>query len=108
MNFINNAEMAALVDAGMAETEVTKSTANGVTTTTIYAGCPSSKTSQAQPPYAKNANGDLLADGGTVVTTPIWKIRRTIVTENGDTTTVSTKWAEGAWNDRTTLNYKYL
>lgn len=108
MNFINYAEMAGLVDAGMAETEVIKTTENGANITTIYAGYPSSKTSQAQPPYAKNANGDLLTDGGTVVTTPVWKIRRSIVTENGDTTTVSTKWAEGAWDDRANLNYQYL
>lgn len=108
MNFINNAEMAGLVDAGMAETEVIKTTSNGANITTIYAGCPSSKTSQAQPPYAKNDNGDLLADGGTVVTTPVWKIRRTIVTENGDTTTVSTMWADGAWENRASLTYQYL
>ena len=75
MNFINNAEMAALVDAGMAETEVTKTTVDDVTTTTIYAGAP---------------------------------YRRTVVVEDGDTTHITVTWAEGAWDDRATLTYKYL
>lgn len=108
ISFINNAELAGAVDAAMAETEVIKTTENGTNITTIYAGYPSSTASQAQPPFVKNANGDLLTDGGTVVTTSVWKIRRSIVTENGDTTTVSTKWAEGAWDDRANLNYQYL
>ena len=106
MNFINNAEMAGFL-SDMAETEITKTESNGVTTTTIYAGCPSTKTEQAQPPYTKNANGDLLEDGGTTVTVAVWKIRRTIVVDNGTTTTVQNQWAEGAWADRASLTYKY-
>lgn len=93
MNFINNAEMAALVDAGMAETEVTKTTVDDVTTTTIYAGAPYRRT---------------VYDGGNANTEEVWKIRRTVIVEDGDTTTVTNTWAEGAWDDRTTLTYKYL
>ena len=93
MNFINNAEMGALVAAGMAETEVAKTTTNGVTTTTIYAGAPFRKTVQT---------------GDQVASTVVWKIRRTVIVEDGDTTTVTNTWAEGAWDDRTTLTYKYL
>lgn len=32
-------------------------------------------------------------------------VRRAV---DGDTTTVTNTWAEGAWDDRTTLTYKYL
>ena len=94
MNFINNAEMAALVDAGMAETEVTKTTVDDVTTTTIYAGAP----------YRRTVD----AGGDNTHTEEVWKIRRTVIVEDGDTTTVTNTWAEGAWDDRTTLTYKYL
>ena len=94
MNFINNAEMAALVDAGMAETEVTKTTVDDVTTTTIYAGAPHRR--------IVDAGGD------NTHTEAVWKIRRTVIVEDGDTTTVTNTWAEGAWDDRTTLTYKYL
>lgn len=94
MNFINNAEMAALVDAGMAEIEVTKTTVGAVTTTTIYAGAPFRR----------------IVDEGSdnAHTEAVWKIRRTVIVEDGDTTTVTNTWAEGAWDDRTTLTYKYL
>ena len=94
MNFINNAEMAALVDAGMAETEVTKATVGDVTTTTIYAGAP----------YRRTVD----AGGDNAHTEEVWKIRRTIVVDSGNTTTVSSRWAEGDWNDRATLTYQYL
>lgn len=94
MNFINNAEMAALVAAGMAETEVTKATVDDVTTTTIYAGAPTRET--------VNQNGD------NTHTMEVWRIRRTVIVEDGDTTTVTNTWAVGAWDDRTTLTYKYL
>lgn len=93
MNFINNAEMAALVDAGMAETEVTKTTANDVTTTTIYAGAPFREARQ---------------DGENFSTVVVWKIRRTVIVDAGDTTKVSTRWAQGDWEDRATLTYQYL
>lgn len=85
--------MAALVDAGMAETEVTKATVDDVTTTTIYAGAPFHRT---------------VYDGGVAATEEVWKIRRTVIVEDGDTTTITNTWAEGAWDDRTTLTYKYL
>lgn len=94
MNFINNTEMAALVDAGMAETEVTKATVGDVTTTTIYAGAP----------YRRTVD----AGGDNAHTEEVWKIRRTVVVEDGDTTTVTNTWAEGAWDDRATLTYQYL
>lgn len=94
MNFINNAEMAALVAAGMAETEVKKTTVDDVTTTTIYAGAPHRR----------------IVDEGSdnAHTEEVWKIRRTVIVEDGDTTTVTNTWAEGAWDDRTTLTYKNL
>ena len=107
MNFINYAEMAAFANEGMAETEITSSTSNGTTTTTIYAGSPFVKNEPATQPYATNANGDLLQDGGSVVSVETWKIRRTVITDNGTTTTVQNQWAEGAWADRATLTYKY-
>lgn len=94
MNFINNAEMAALVDAGMAETEVTKTTVDDVTTTTIYAGAPSRRTVDA--------------GGDNTHTEAVWKIHRTVIVEDGDTTHITVTWSEGAWDDRTTLTYKYL
>ena len=108
MNFINYAEMAALSNEGMAETEITSSTSNGTTTTTIYAGSPFVKNVAATPPYSTNANGDLLEDGGSVTGQLTWKISRTIIIDNGTTTTISKTWAEGAWADRATLTYKNL
>lgn len=109
MNFINNAEMAGLVSEGMAETEVITTTSGSTTTTTVYAGCPFVKNQPVTPPYDVNSNGDLLQDGGSVVSVELWKIRRTVVVDNGSgTTTVTNKWAEGAWADRATLTYKYL
>lgn len=108
MNFINYAEMAGFANEGMAETEITSSTSNGTTTTTIYAGSPFVKNAPASQPYAKNANGDLLQDGGSVVSVETWKIRRTVIIDDGTTTTVQNRWAEGAWADRASLTYKYL
>lgn len=93
MNFINNSEMAALVSEGMAETEVTVSTSNDVTTTTIYAGAPFRRT---------------VRNGENTSTQEVWKIRRTIVVEDGGTTTITSKWAEGSWTNRASLTYKYL
>lgn len=107
MNFINYSEMAAFANEGMAETEITSSTSNGTTTTTIYSGSPFVKNAPATQPYAHNANGDLLQDGGSVIGQTTWKIRRTVITDNGTTTTVQNQWAEGAWADRATLTYKY-
>lgn len=107
MNFINYAEMAGFANEGMAETEITAATSNGTTTTTIYAGSPFVKNAPATQPYTHNANGDLLQDGGSVVSVETWKIRRTVIVDNGTTTTVTQKWAEGAWADRTSLTYKY-
>lgn len=108
MNFINLSEMAALVGEGMAKTEITESTSGSVKTTTIYAGSPIRNTVQKVPPYATNANGDQLANGGDTATVVSWRIRRTIVVENGTTTNIENKWAEGAWNQRASLNYQNL
>lgn len=107
MNFINYAEMAGYL-SDMAETEVTKTESNGVTTTTIYAGTPFRATVNDTPPFQQNANGDLLQDGGSITTVERWKIRRTVVVDNGTTTTVTNKWAEGAWDNRASLTYQYL
>ena len=96
MNFINNVEMAALVDAGMAETEVTKTTDKDQNTvTTIYAGAPFREARQVGEQFS------------TVV---VWKIRRTIIFESqdGNTTTVQNQWASGNWADRANLTYQYL
>lgn len=93
MNFANISEMAALVSEGMAETEVTTDTANDVTITTIYAGAPFRRT---------------IHNGETVTTEEVWKIRRTVVVDDGKVTTITNTWAEGAWAYRTTLTYKYL
>lgn len=108
MNFINYSEMAAFMDAGMAKTEITTATANDTKTTTIYAGAPFRKAVQDTPPFEKNANGDLLEDGGSTTTVETWKIRKTIVTEVGTTTTIENAWAEGNWSDRASLTYQYL
>lgn len=107
MRFINYAEMAGFANEGMALTEITSSTSNGTTTTTIYAGSPFVKNAPASQPYAHNANGDLLQDGGSVVSVETWKIRRTVITDDGTTTTVQNQWAEGDWADRASLTYKY-
>lgn len=107
MNFINYAEMAGYASEGFAKTEITSSTSNGTTTTTIYAGSPFVKNVPSTQPYPTNANGDLLQDGGSVVSVETWKIRRTVITDNGTTTTIQNQWAEGAWADRASLTYKY-
>ena len=93
MDFINNVEMASLVDAGMAETEIHKETIDGDTITTIYAGAPFHEARQ---------NGENFS---TVV---VWKIRRTIVFESDKGTFISTQWAKGDWNKKESLNYNYL
>ena len=108
MNFINYSELSGFVDAGFAETEITKETDGDVTTTTIYAGAPTQKVVHDTPPFSQNTNGDLLQDGGETTTQEVWKIRRTIVVEDGSTTTVTNEWAEGDWDDRENLNYQYL
>ena len=64
MNFINNAEMAALVDAGMAETEVTKTTVDDVTTTTIYAGAPYRRTVCDQTAFCLRSGSDQRSGNG--------------------------------------------
>ncbi len=91
MNFINNAEMAALVPEGFAKQEITSAESNGTTTTTIYGGKPNIND--------PSASTDDRTD---------WKIRRTVVVEDSTTTTVTVTWAEGSWTDRATLTYKYL
>lgn len=93
MDFINNVEMASLVDAGMAETEIRKETREGDTITTIYAGAPFHEARQ---------NGENFS---TVV---VWKIRRTIVVESDKGTIISTTWAKGNWEERELLEYNYL
>lgn len=90
MNFINFAEIAGLVSEGFNKTEIITSTNDDVKTTTVYGG---------------KAN---VTDPATADSRTDWNIRRTVIVEDGETTTVTNTWAEGAWDDRTTLTYKYL
>lgn len=90
MNFINFAEIAGLVSEGFNKTEIITSTNEDVKTTTVYGG---------------KAN---VTDPATADSRTDWNIRRTVIVENGDTTTVVTEWAEGSWTDRESLTYKYL
>lgn len=108
MNFINFSELAGFVDAAFAETEIIAATSSGTKTTTIYAGSPFRKSVNDTPPFAANANGDLLQDGGDTTTVLTWKIRRTMVVEDAEKTIVTQQWAEGAWADRASLTYQYL
>lgn len=108
MNFINFSELAALVTEGMARTEIVTTTSGTTKTTTIYTGAPFRKVVNDTPPFTHNANGDPLEDGGTTATVVRWKIRRTIVIEDGDTTLVENTWAEGTWPQRANLTYQYL
>lgn len=84
--FINQTEAASFAE-NAARNEVI--TANGVTT--VYSGTPDVK-------------DPTQADSGS------WTICRTIVTKDDQTgaTCVETAWAQGSWNDRATLTYKYL
>lgn len=107
MNFINYSEMAGFVDAAFAKTEITETTVGTTKTTTIYAGKPFQKPVNDTPPFQKNENGDLLQDGGDTTSVTTWKIRRTVVVDDGSTTTITNHWAEGAWVDRASLTYQY-
>ena len=82
--FINFSE---LYNAGgsFAKQEVTVSGS----TTTIYGGY----SPVADPSAADSAAG--------------WVIRKTVVTENGSTTTIVNTWARGSWDDRDSLTYAY-
>ena len=86
---INFAELAGLVAAGFDKTEVTASTSNDVTTTTVYGG---------------KAN---ITDPSTADSRTDWNIRRTVIVEDGGTTTITNAWATGSWTDRASLTYKY-
>ena len=108
MNFINYAEMAGYASEGFAKTEVTKSTSGETSTTTIYEGSPAQKTQYDAPPFQKNANGDQLTDGGDTTTVETWKIRRTVIIDDGTTIEATAQWAEGDWTARRQLTYKYL
>lgn len=91
MNFINNAERAGLSSEGFDKQEITSSTSSGTTTTTVYSG----KSGYTDP----SAATDNLEN---------WHIRRTVIVEDGTTTTITTTWAEGSWTNRESLTYKYL
>jgi hypothetical protein len=91
MYFINFAEMAGLVGEGFARQEITSSTNNGTTTTTIYGGKPS-----RQDP---NPATDALE---------VWKIQKTVIVDDGTSTNITVTWAEGSWTNRASLTYKYL
>ena len=91
MHFINNAEMAGLVSEGFDLTEVTTVESGSTTITTIYGG----KCGRQDPSSSTQA-------------LDVWKIRRTIISEDGNTTKIEKTWAEGAWENRESLTYKYL
>ncbi len=91
MHFINNAEMAGLVSEGFDLTEVTTVESGSTTVTTIYGG----KCDRQDPSIGTQA-------------LDVWKIRRTIISEDGNTTKIEKTWAEGAWENRESLTYKYL
>lgn len=91
MHFINNAEMAGLVGEGFSRQEITSSTSEGTTTTTIYGG----KAPLTDPSATTDDNTD-------------WKIRKSVIVDNGTTITVQNTWAEGSWTNRASLTYKYL
>lgn len=90
MNFINHTEMASFCE-GFAKTEVTSLTSNDTTTTVIYGGTP-----RLTDPSSSTDSRD------------VWRIRRTVIVENGTTTNVTVTWAEGSWTNRASLTYKYL
>ena len=90
-NFINNAELAGLAAEGFARQEVTTSTSNGTKTTTIYAGKPNVRST--------DASTDDRTD---------WTICRTVVVDDGTTTNVTVTWAEGSWTNRASLTYQYI
>lgn len=83
--FINQSEKAAFAD-NAARTEIVR---NGEDETIIYEGTPS----ESDP---------ALADASP------WTIARTVVTEKGDETRIETRWAEGLWENRKELTYKYI
>lgn len=91
MNFINYSELAGLSSEGFDKQEITSSTDSGTTTTTVYAG----KSCLTDPSAA--------TDGLNV-----WKIKRTVIVDDGSATTITETWAEGSWTDRASLTYKYL
>ena len=90
MNFINNVEMAGFGE-GFAKSEIAAVTSNDTTTTTIYAGTPN----RTDPSPATDAAS-------------VWKIKRTVIVDDGTTTTITETWAEGSWDNRASLTYKYL
>jgi len=73
--------------AGFAKTEVTTSTSNGVTTTTVYGGYAPSENAQDSDPH--------------------WSIQKTVVVDNGTSQNVTEQWAVGPWTNRASLTYKY-
>lgn len=91
MHFINNSEMAALSSEGFDKQEITSSTSSGTTTTTVYQG-----KSRLTDPSATTDSLD------------VWKIKRTVIVDNGSTTDITETWAEGSWTNRASLTYKYL
>lgn len=91
MRFINNAEMAGLVGEGFSKQEITSSTSNGTTTTTIYGG----KAPVTDPSAGTDDNTG-------------WKIQKTVIVDNGTTTNITVTWAVGSWTNRASLTYKYL
>lgn len=90
MYFINYSELAGLTNAGFNKTEINVSVSGTTKTTTVYGG---------------KAN---VTDPATADSRTDWEIMRSVIVEDGDTTTVTTAWSRGSWNDRASLTYKYL
>lgn len=91
MHFINNAEMAAFLGEGFAKQEIITDTKDGYHCTTVFTGTPRITSPEA------STDRD-----------PGWKIRRTVIVDDGTTTSITITWAEGSWTDRASLTYKYL
>lgn len=91
MYFINYSEMAGLSAEGFAKVELTKTTSGSTTTTTVYSGKPGLTDPSAATDSAS-----------------VWDIRRSVIVEDANGTTITTTWASGSWTNRASLTYKYL
>lgn len=91
MHFINFSEMAGLSAEGFDKVELTKSTSGTTTTTTVYSG-----KAALTDPSASTDDAD------------VWDIRRSVIVEDDNGTTITTVWAKGSWTNRASLTYQYL
>lgn len=90
MNIINFSELAGLTNAGFNKTEINVSISGTTKTTTVYGG----KAGVTDPSTADSRTD--------------WDIMRSVIVEDGNTTTVTTEWGKGSWTNRASLTFKYL